>query len=244
MGHDGCLSTRGTEQRSRLPRVVRFALDGPTLPPVTETLYLGEVARRYAQGVFGRLFAGASSPVLSGKRPDGSPLEGHRHAFFLPTDEDGDGLLDHLTIASAAGFHPDRELVALESLRQINLTGFSRLALHLLGLGEPDDFPDVPFLYPSAAWRSVTPYVPTRHYKRRGRKRDTGGSRQFLLKVVREDLARRGFPEPEYGKAGNHEYCPGNRQVEAGAEGRESTRRHQEGGRRQGGRGRPGPGEE
>lgn len=143
--------------------VVRFALDGPALAPVTETVFLAEVCRRYAQGVFGKLFDGASSPVLSGKRADGTPLEGHRHAFFLPADEDGDGLLDHLTLAAADGFEPQRELLALDQLRRVRLAGSSRINLVLLGWGEPVDFPDVPVLAESLTWRSLTPYVPTRH---------------------------------------------------------------------------------
>ncbi len=176
--------------------VVRYALDGTVLPLLTETVYVAEMARRYTQGTFGRLLRGESSPVLSGKAPDGTPLSGHGHTFFLPTDEDGDGRLDHLTLFAADGYAPDRELKAFDAFRKMHGPGGTELRLLLLGWGSIADFASVPLLARAQTWRSVTPYVPTRHYKRRGTKRDTGGEANFLVSVLREDLNRRGFPDP------------------------------------------------
>lgn len=176
--------------------VVRYALDGTVLPLLTETIYVAETARRYAQGNFGRLFGAESSPVLSGKAVDGNRLSGHGHSFFLPTDEDGDGRLDHLTLFAAVGFGPDRELAALNDLHRMHGPGGTELRLLLLGWGSLADFASVPLLAQAKAWRSITPYVPTRHYKRRGTKRDTGGEADFLAVVLREDLNRRGLPNP------------------------------------------------
>jgi len=177
-------------------RVVRYSLEGERLPPSTETIVVAELVRRTAQGIYGRLFHGASSPILSGKNPDGSPLEGHRHAFYLPADEDGDGLLDHLTVTAAAGFDPEREMVALEELHRLRFPGFPPITLRPLGRGQPADFPHCPLLARATHWRSITPFVPTRHYKRRGRKRDTGTIHEFLARVLREELDRRGLPQP------------------------------------------------
>ena len=78
--------------------VVRFAVDGNPLPMGFDTLRWGELARRSAMAQFGRRNEGANSERLSGKDASGKPLSGHRHAFYLPTDEDGDGRLDHLTV--------------------------------------------------------------------------------------------------------------------------------------------------
>ena len=41
--------------------------------------------------------------MLSGKDAAGKPLKGHHHAFYVPTDEDGDGRLDHLTVWTPGG---------------------------------------------------------------------------------------------------------------------------------------------
>ena len=79
-------------------RVVRFALSGKALPMVKDTLRWGDLARRSAMSRYGRQNDDEKSPILSGKNEDGEPLTCHRHAFYLPTDEDGDGRLDHLTV--------------------------------------------------------------------------------------------------------------------------------------------------
>ncbi|MFO0767833.1 MAG: hypothetical protein U0231_13835 [Nitrospiraceae bacterium] len=51
--------------------------------------------------------------MLSGKDHQGKRLINHRHAYYLPTDEDGDGRLDHLTVYAAGGFDPDERGAAL-----------------------------------------------------------------------------------------------------------------------------------
>ena len=42
----------------------------------------------------------------------------HGHAYYLPTDEDCDGRIDHLTIVATRGFAPD-EVAALDRLREM-----------------------------------------------------------------------------------------------------------------------------
>lgn len=182
------------------PQVARFALTGPVLPRATETVYLGEIVRRYLQGIVGRLFDGARSEVFAGRTADTSePLrDGHRHAFFLPYDEDGDGRIDHLTVFARDGFG-DPELAALDALRVFHGPGGTRLEVLLLGLGTVDvvaAMGDQPLIGPARAWVSATPYVPTRHFKQRGAKRDSCQPRELPLVTVREDLERQGFPQP------------------------------------------------
>jgi CRISPR-associated protein Csb2 len=170
------------------PRQVRFALDGPVLPRVTETVYVAELARRRVQGLFGKLFEGAASPVFSGKQADGAPLAEHRHAFFIPTDDDGDGKLDHLALYAAEGLGA-RELRALDVWRQTR--GPGSLMLNVVWLGS-DDAP----AGRARVWRSATPFIATRHYKERGAKRDTFPREKLAEMNLREELARRGLPEP------------------------------------------------
>jgi CRISPR-associated protein Csb2 len=125
--------------------LARYALDGTVLPLVQETLALGELARQYLQGIYGRQNGGAPSWIFSGKAMDGTPLRDHRHASFLPTDEDGDGRLDHLTVYARGVLSPDgrdqgftvaelRALAAFHQLRQPG--GKPDLRLVLLSIGD------------------------------------------------------------------------------------------------------------
>ena len=151
--------------------VVRFGLSGDPPPPVTETLHWGNLARASAMSRYGRLNGGDVSPALSGKDSSGKPLRGHRHAFYLPTDEDGDGLLDHLTVWAPGGFRGP-ELEAVTSMDALNPgDAQSVVLLSFQGRGSVENFAGaLPLFGSSSNWRSLTPYVLTRHVKYRGKK--------------------------------------------------------------------------
>lgn len=182
------------------PRYIaaRYVVDGTVLPLVTETVYMGEIVRQTLQGIYGNRFGNGSSAFFSGKSEDGSPAEGHRHAFFLPTDEDCDGRIDHITVAAGSPF-PEREIAVLDAFRTVRKPGGGDpLNLVLVGLVEDNGAPrptSVPVLAAASVWRSVTPFIPTRHYKKRGQKRDTCLPEDFAEIVLSEELARRGFPD-------------------------------------------------
>jgi CRISPR-associated protein Csb2 len=179
--------------------IVRYALDGTVLPLVQETLSLGELARQRLQGIYGRQNDGAPSAIFSGRAADGTPLQGHRHAFYLPTGEDQDGRLDHLTVYARGqlssegqdlGF-TEADMYALDvfhRLRQIG--GKPNLQLVLLGVGNRDDWARTPLFCRSRQWQSVTPFMPPRHQRTRGRKRETP------VQQLQAELQRRGFPNP------------------------------------------------
>jgi CRISPR-associated protein Csb2 len=192
-------------RRQLLPRrggpitVARYALDGTVLPLVQETSSLGELARIYLLGIYGRYTHGGTSAILSGKAADGLPLQGYRHAFYLPTDEDGDGRIDHLTVYARGDLSTDgresgfgeRELQVLDSFRTLRQVGRKPdLRLLLLGVGRCEDFPQVPWLRPARRWRSLTPFVPPRHERRRGNRRERAPEQ------LRTEVQRRGVPEP------------------------------------------------
>ncbi len=179
-------------------KIVRYVLDGKVLPLITDTIYVAEIARMRIQGIFGKKFDRTSSPIFSGKSFDGNPLAGHEHAFFLPADEDGDMRLDHLTVFSAKGFDPKRELRALDGFRIMHAPGSGTdINLLMVGIGDSEVMSEVPILSQSCGWRSVTPFVPVRHYKRRGQKKDTCDWEYFPEIVLREELERRGLPDPK-----------------------------------------------
>jgi CRISPR-associated protein Csb2 len=132
------------------------------LPLATETLPVAEAARRTLMGIYGRQFpqpdgSKGQSAIFSGKDATGQPLEGHGHAYYLPTDEDGDGRLDHLTVVAVDGFGPG-ELRALDCLRDLKSRERERsghpLRVQPLGFGRSDDYQPWP-LRPSQDWVSA-----------------------------------------------------------------------------------------
>lgn len=190
------------------PQVARFALDSAVLPLVTHTLPVAEDARRNLMGIFGRRFQTAegqkaNSPVFSGKDDKGNPGTTHGHAYYLPTDEDGDGRLDHLTILAMDGFGP-RELSVLDGLREIKNREREEsghpLRVLLLALETADRCNFGP-LRASREWISATPYLAPRFAKPRGTKRDPRevmhAPTLFLPLTLREELARLTARRPE-----------------------------------------------
>ena len=175
-------------------QVVRFALTGRALPMAFDTLRWGELARKSAMSQYGRNNNGEKSQSLSGKDASGTPLKGHGHTFYLPTDEDGDGRLDHLTVWTPGGLTA-REFQAIVSVSALN-PGRHREPLQLAyqSHGAASDFAGVsPLFASSRLWRSLTPYVLTRHVKFRGPK-DGNGRRKMIdspgEQIIREASLR------------------------------------------------------
>ncbi|NBB81230.1 MAG: type I-U CRISPR-associated protein Cas5/Cas6 [Verrucomicrobia bacterium] len=157
-------------QRRSQPRmqVARFALDSTVFPLITDTLRVAENARFNLMGIHGRLTEvngeRGKSRAFSGKESDGTPLKGHTHCYFLPTDEDGDGRLDHLTLYAKGGFSQE-ELRAIDKLREIKSRDRTEsghpLRVILLGVGVQDEFKPGP-LRKTHNWVSATPFVSPR----------------------------------------------------------------------------------
>ena len=219
---------RPTRRTERRPTIVRFALKSDTVsadtrPRVENTLYLGEQVRRALMGLSRKVSEEHGDPapqcahVFSGKNAEGNPLDDdHAHAFFLPCDDDRDGRIDHVVLFGRDGFtHNDlRAISKLKALWQYG--GRPGLLTAYLGEGKPEDFGGFklrdgqsPYLTESRVWRSVTPYVPTRHPKcnKRGEPRlDAEGnwidSPEMQLCA---ELERRGLPPPVHIET----YAPG-----------------------------------
>jgi CRISPR-associated protein Csb2 len=205
-----CLLWRRLLQTHRRPRptVARFALDATVLPLVQDTLRIAELSRIVAMGCYRRTEKrrsyGGSTPealpnprseVLSGKDELGKPLRGHIHAHYLPTDEDSDGRLDHLTIFAPMGFGR-AEVRALDSMRQLKRDESEPIRLVLLALGQREAIAAHSLFGPSRLWVSATPFLATRHPKIRGRKKDaprmlgTDNQREFARQVLIEEVGR------------------------------------------------------
>jgi CRISPR-associated protein Csb2 len=166
------------------------------LPLVTDTMPFAETTRF----ALSRNRAGNSfSEALIGKERGNEngqwvPMKGHRHAHFLPTDENGDGRLDHLTVYAPCGFDSD-DLEALAQIRSVTRPkNLPATKLVLIGLGNPVDFGNVSLFKKAKVWRSVSPFslpnFPNRGGGKPPRPRDLPEAQ-----LVRE-LERRGLPAP------------------------------------------------
>ena len=194
------------------PTMARFAVDGTVLPLVEDTLKIAESARRTAMGLFRRieekrLYQGNApddaplprSVVFSGKDEQSRPLAGHRHAFYLPTDEDDDGRIDHLTIVAAMGFGP-AEVQVLDKMTLLKRDDGDPLNLMLIALGQSSEILAPKVTGPSHTWISATPFIVTRFPKARGKKKDPvallglENQRAFARQVLIEEI-QRAFPE-------------------------------------------------
>ncbi|QQP88021.1 type I-U CRISPR-associated protein Cas5/Cas6 [Skermanella sp. TT6] len=166
-----------------IPTGVRWRLFGDTRPPLTATFFLGDLARRAAIGHAGRMLgADRVPPVISGHGVDRDPR--HRHAFFLPEDADGDGVLDHVLITASAGF--GRDAVASLATHDRLFDGRNgEWAIRCVWLGEAERAPSR-LAGPSACWESVTPHVPPWHTRRGFTNADQ----------IRREFDRRGLPAP------------------------------------------------
>jgi CRISPR-associated protein Csb2 len=178
------------------PTVARFALSGAVLPRLTDALFIGERVRQAlmakSRGLNGTEHA---LPIFSGKGSDGLPLnDDHTHAFYLPSDDDGDGRLDHITVYAAQGFDNNAQR-ALNALRRLWGAGGHDIHTVLVGLGQPKDYGGCDVqkgqsaqLAQSQIWMSTTPFLLIRHPKKNGK--DAPAAQ------VRMELSRRGFPDP------------------------------------------------
>ena len=177
--------------------IIRYLIDANILPSITETLPIADMTRVAAMSVYGGPEK-RKSEVLSGRDRAGSPLTGHEHSFYLPSDEDGDGRLDHITLYASMGFDEEHRK-ALGDLTTIY--GYGRrpdLGLMLLGMSnKPEELKDNVLLGASRRWHSVTPYLLTRHPKttRAGRWRTKSIPEGVEIKAPKQ-LGR--FPTKEH----------------------------------------------
>jgi CRISPR-associated protein Csb2 len=167
------------------------------LPPCARTLPQAELFHR---AVVGRVGNGqpVHCPELTGKDDDGRPLQrGHTHAHILPVDLDGDGHLDHLIIHANMGLQETAQR-AVRTLRRTWTKGGGEIQLAVAGCGDLAILRQLPpplqaqveqLLGPgegSLIWESLTPFVPPRFLKSRGR--------NTLVGQINAELASRGLP--------------------------------------------------
>ena len=182
-------------RRTRTPdpsryTVARYLLAGRPQPRIEDAVRIGELMRRAALSQFGwesdsrtGRSRALAPPEISGRGEGNTPLRDahHSHAFWLPEDADGDGLIDHVCVYAVAGFNT-RVRAALDRLTRLWLPargaqagsateegGRREWRLALEGFGKCEEFAQFSALFRHArVWDSVTPFLPTAHLKRTG----------------------------------------------------------------------------
>lgn len=191
-------------ERPGHPEVARFVLAGRPQPRVEETLRIAEIARAALMGKFKH--QDERPPVEISGRDENGPLRedpAHAHAFYLPEDADGDGLLDHLIIYCRAGFSPSAKR-ALDRLDKLWLEhgradedgerGRKEWRLALEDIAEPEAFHSASgLLRPSRTWRSVTPLLKSRFDKEKPRGFEARV--ESYRRQIFDEWAKR-FPDP------------------------------------------------
>lgn len=134
--------------------------------PITVAATIGDIARRAAMSRYGEVSDGQTTVRLSGHEGEGKTLGGHRHAYYLPLDDDGDGWLDHLLVYAPEPFEVS-ELEALVTLRRLWGRRQADIVIEVDALISDDSSRQrVPACRASRTWASVTPMFLSRHPKR------------------------------------------------------------------------------
>lgn len=149
--------------------LMRYVITGTLKPDVRDTLRIGDITRYACMSRHGKIKNGENSATFSGKDDHGIPLTDHTHAFFLPTSETQNNVIDHITIVAKNGF-THYEIESLFRLRRLYRYNFDSVNLLFQGCGSLHDFSDIPALGTSKIWVSDTPLILTRHIKYRGPK--------------------------------------------------------------------------
>ena len=163
------------------PQVVRFASRATCCPWSGDTLRWGDLARR-SRGWhgFGRRNDNGLSSTLSGRGESGEPLTGPSSTpSTCQLTTTATAISITLQCGAPEGLSPP-EFQAVLSMTHLN-PGRGREPVQLVyqAHGAVDDFAGVsPLFGTSTRWRSLTPYVLTRHVKYRGPRDENGYKRQ------------------------------------------------------------------
>lgn len=143
------------------PTVARFAVSSVVLPRLLRAV---SVAERIHQALLARFPSSQPPSVLSGRDAVGRPLAGHGHVHIFCEANGPRDAVTHVTLFARNGFDAASRR-AIESLTKVWGHGGHGLQLVLLGFGDTTTFEDCRLFGPARVWRSLTPFVPTRHPK-------------------------------------------------------------------------------
>jgi CRISPR-associated protein Csb2 len=168
---------------------VRFSVLQAGLPPQTDSLIYTDLLRQGALSKLGQLPEERTNTQLGGRTAGGKPMEGHRHAHYLPLIT-ADRRLTGLVVWVPNKL-PDDELKALTRVDRLysKVNPDWRLIVRVAGIGTPAQAaPELIAQPPAALWQSVTPFTPSRYPKR------NAGWLDYLRTEVGKELENRSLP--------------------------------------------------
>lgn len=132
---------------------------------------------------------------MVGKDANNEPLKGHRHTEFLAWSEDGQPTRLVVWRGSRAFDADEQEAVLLAASHDVSWAAAGSDAnewkVRLIPLDRDVPAPPGFDSHASAAWESVTPYVPPRHHLRGGKEREG----ESMVQQIQRELQRRSLAE-------------------------------------------------
>jgi len=197
-------------RKGPLPTVARYAVVSTVAPRITQAISIGDRVHdslcKWSDQGKGR------AAVFTGLDEHGKPRTDHEHAHIFCEANGPRDAVTHITVCAEMGFD-EAACLALRRLNKVWGHGGHDIRLVLHGIGQPGDFKDCALFGPSKVWRSLTPFVSTRHAKtfRDGRPKmdasgwQEGSSANDLLRLlalnpkwqgakIRKQLAERESP--------------------------------------------------
>jgi CRISPR-associated protein Csb2 len=163
----------------RTVTAVRFDLLHAALPPDTDAAIYTDLLR---QAAIKQLGEHAEGTMLGGRTSDDAPMQGGKHAHYLPIIRDRrlTGLV--VWVPGALG---DKELNALCDVRAL-YDYKHRVPVRVSGIGTIEQVaPEL--VGPARTWRAVTPFTPSRYPKKN---RDEWNN--FVVNEIHRELGLRG----------------------------------------------------
>ena len=187
--------------RAMLLSLTNNSRNDHALPRVTRALPQAKLLHRALICIAAKV--GNVPEELTGRDETGKPLQGaHAHAHINPLDLDGDGHLDHILVWATSGLDIKAQAAIRAARKTFTKGGIEPLRLALAATGDFEDLVKLVDEYgqdhhgqriarltePVSNWQSVTPFVPPRYIKMRGK--------NSLEGQIRSELSTRGFPNP------------------------------------------------
>lgn len=192
---------RRTRSLSLPPAVVAVTFSVDTgdrrqRPPMTDAVAVTDRLRGAALYHLKKMRGALRESSLAGRHDNESVMQGHRHAHYLAVP-DSIGRLGELVVWAPRGLAPE-ELEALTRIQRLwppgpHMPGPGELQVAMASFGNDTDVLPPSLLGPSRAWRSVTPFVPSRHAKKLAQRPD--GWNGFVADELQRELAHREFPD-------------------------------------------------
>ncbi len=148
---------------------------------ITFTINVGSLIRLAIMSHYGRQNNNNVSRTLAGKDSNGMPLYGHEHVFYIPTDDDCDGYIDHITIMTDTKL-TILELDAVKAVDEI-YSKHDNIRAHVILCDNINE--DNSMMQEHKKWISKTPFVLNRHTKIRGNKVSDTPKNQVELELKR-----------------------------------------------------------